>query len=183
MTSSAAAPTDRGFFAFVAVVSVAALSFLTWLLLLRSGGAGSAADVSFLPAVNASFNATSALCLVAGFVAIKNKKPALHRTFMVLALTASALFLVSYIVYHYIHGDTKYLGTGAMRTVYFFVLASHVILSVPVLPMALLAVGFALTKRFDRHKRVTRVALPIWLYVSVTGVLIFFLLRAGNAGG
>jgi putative membrane protein len=116
-------------------------------------------------------------------VAIRQKRPTLHRTLMILALCASALFLVSYVIYHYAHGDTKYLGTGAMRSVYFFVLITHVVLSVPIVPLALLAVWFAATKRFVRHKQITRVALPIWLYVSVTGVAIFFLLRAGNAGG
>jgi putative membrane protein len=183
MSTAVAPENDRRFFVLVAIVSVAALSFLTWLLMLRGGGAGSSSDLSFLPAVNASFNATSALCLVAGYLFIKQNKPALHRTAMVLALTASALFFVSYVTYHYAHGDTKYLGTGAMRGVYFFVLITHVVLSVPIVPMALLAVWFAFTKRFERHKKITRVALPIWLYVSVTGVAIFFLLRAGNASG
>jgi putative membrane protein len=150
---------------------------------LRDGGAGRGADLSFLPAVNASFNATSALCLTLGYVAIKTKRPQLHRTLMVCALAASLLFLISYVTYHYVHGDTKYLGGGPMRALYFFVLITHVILSIPIVPAALLAVWFAVTRRFDRHKRVTRIALPIWLYVSVTGVLIFFLLRAGNAPG
>jgi putative membrane protein len=94
---------------------------------------------------------------------------------MVAALTASALFLICYVAYHYVHGDTKY--TGEYRAVYLPLLASHVILSMPVLPLALTAVWFAITKRFALHKKVTRIALPIWLYVSVTGVLVYFFLR------
>ncbi len=171
------ASTDRTFFAFVAVVSAVALSFLAWLLMLRTAPVNGATNLAFLPAVNASFNATSAVCLVLGYVAIKNRKPHVHRTLMALALLSSALFLVSYIAYHYGHGDTKYAGTGFMRPLYFTVLITHVLLSIPVLPMALVAVYFALTRRFDSHVRVTKIALPIWLYVSVTGVLVFFMLR------
>jgi putative membrane protein len=172
---------DRRFFLFTAVVSAVALGLLTWLLVLRGEGAGTDGQLSFLPAVNAGLNATSALCLIAGFVAIKKRRPQLHRTMMVLALVASLCFFVSYVTYHYVHGDTKYLGMGPMRTVYFVVLVTHVLCSIPIVPAALLAVYFAVNRRFVAHKRVTRVALPVWLYVSVTGVLIFWLLRAGNA--
>jgi putative membrane protein len=85
---------------------------------------------------------------------------------------------VGYLAYHWMHGDTRYQGTGPLRTVYLLVLATHVVLSMTVLPGALLAFWFAFRKRFDLHRRLNRVLLPIWLYVSVTGVAIFFLLRA-----
>jgi putative membrane protein len=172
---------DRRFFIFNAVVSVAALSLLTYLLLLR-GGAASSAAVSFLPAVNASLNALAATLLFCGWVAIKQRKWRVHRFFMVAAFAASSLFLVSYLVYHAVHGDTRYLGVGAMRTVYFAVLVSHILLSTTVVPLALTAFWFAWRRQFGRHTRVTRVLWPIWMYVSITGVCIFFLLR-GSYGG
>ncbi len=101
-----------------------------------------------------------------------------HRVFMVGAFAASSLFLVCYLAYHAVHGDTRYAGTGAMRTVYLAVLATHVLLSTTVVPLALTAFWFALRREFRRHRRVTRVLWPIWMYVSVTGVAIFFMLRS-----
>jgi putative membrane protein len=96
---------------------------------------------------------------------------------MVGALVASALFLVCYLVYHYVHGDTKFTGVGAIRTVYFVILVSHILLSAVAFPLALSTVWFASRARFGTHRRIARVTFPLWLYVSVTGVLIFFLLR------
>ena len=178
LTPSPAAQSDRGFFIFNAVISSVAISFLAWLLLIHGGVQSSGIDVSFMPAVNATFNAISAVLLTLGFIAIRSGNKAVHQRLMVAAFASSALFLICYVAYHYIHGDTKYLGTGAMRAVYFTVLLSHVLLSVGIVPMALAAFYFAWKKRFSTHKKVTRVLLPIWLYVSVTGVAIFFLLRA-----
>lgn len=168
---------DRGFYVFNAVLSAAALAFLAWLLLINEGGALGGADVSFLPAVNAGLNSTAAALLVAGWIAIRQKKVKAHRYLMVSAFVASALFLVSYVIYHYVHGDTRYTGEGVMRTIYFIVLISHVLLSMAVVPMALSAFYFAWKRRFATHKKVTRLLAPIWLYVSVTGVVIYFMLR------
>lgn len=169
---------DRTFAAFTAVVSVVALGFLAWLLLWRVAEPGAGVDLRFLPAVNASFNALAATCLVVGFVFIRQKKPHLHKYAMVSAFASSSLFLVSYVVYHYVHGDTKFMAEGAVRGVYFFILITHILLSVVIVPGALFAFWFAGTRRFGPHKKVTRVLLPAWLYVSVTGVVIFFMLRA-----
>lgn len=167
---------DRAFFAFTAVVSVAALSLIGWLLLVRRGGA-EGVDLRFLPAVNAGLNATAATLLAAGWVAIRRKRARLHRALMVGAFAASSLFLVSYLTYHYVHGDTRYAGHGAIKVAYLLLLASHVLLSMPVVPMALVAFYFAWRRQFDRHRRVTRWLAPVWLYVSVTGVLVFVMLR------
>jgi uncharacterized membrane protein YozB (DUF420 family)/serine/threonine protein kinase len=182
LSSPGAAPSGDGVFYVVnAVVSALALAFLGWLLVLRSGGAEIGVDVSFLPAVNATLNGLSATLLVVGYRAIRAKNPGLHKRAMMSAFVASALFLVTYVVYHYVHGDTKFVGTGALRGVYFFVLISHVLLSMAVVPLALTAFYFAFKKRFVSHRKVTRYALPIWLYVSVTGVLIFALLKASGS--
>ena len=170
---------DRSFYLFNAVLSAGALAFLAWLLLLNEGG-GVAAALSFLPAVNAGLNSTAAALLLAGWIAIRSGKRRVHQYLMVSAFAASALFLVSYVIYHYAHGDTRYAGEGAMRTVYFVVLISHVVLSMAVVPMALSAFYFAWKKRFATHKKVTRLLAPIWLYVSVTGVVIYFMLRSAS---
>lgn len=166
---------SRTFFALNALLSAAALAFIAFILL-RGKSAGGP-DLSFMPAVNASFNALAASCLVAGYVAIRSKKIQLHRSLMVTAFACSALFLVGYLSYHFVHGDTKYAGTGPMRGVYFTLLVSHILLSLGVVPLALTSFYFAFTRAFARHRRLNRFLLPIWLYVSVTGVVIFFMLR------
>ncbi len=180
MEASVTASSGRAFLVFNAVLSTAALAFLAWLLLLHDGG-GAGADLSFLPAVNAALNSTAAALLVAGWIAIRRGNRRAHQYLMVSAFAASALFLISYVVYHYAHGDTRYPGVGAMRAIYLAVLASHVLLSMAVVPMALSALWLALRRRFAAHKKVTRWLAPIWLYVSVTGVVIFFMLRAAGA--
>lgn len=166
---------DRTFFVFNAVLSSVAVAFIGFILL--RGGSGGGPDLSFMPAVNACFNALSAICLAAGYVAIRQKKVALHRLLMVTAFASSALFLVGYLSYHFVHGDTKFRGTGALRLVYFLILISHVLLSLCVVPLALTSFYFAFRRAFARHRRLNRVFLPIWLYVSLTGVVIFFMLR------
>jgi putative membrane protein len=182
MTTAAASPnsrtrSDTSFYIFNAIVSLAALGFLGWLLLLRRGGAGVGVDLRFLPAVNACLNATAAALLTLGWIAIKQKRVRLHKFTMVSAFAASALFFVCYAIYHYAHGDTRYQGEGPLRTVYFVVLITHIVLSASVPPLALTSFYYAWRKRFATHRKVTRVTVPIWLYVSVTGVLIFFMLR------
>lgn len=170
------AATDRRFWLYNAAASAAALLFLGWLLYGR-GASESGVDLRFMPAVNASLNALTATLLICGYVAVKRGNRQLHRYVMSTAFVSAALFLVGYIAYHAAHGDTKYTGLGAMRAVYFFVLATHVLLSMVTLPLAIAALSFALLKRFASHKKVTRWLFPMWLYVSVTGVAVFFMLR------
>ena len=166
---------DRTFFAFNAVLSTVAVAFIAFILL-RGHSAGGP-DLGFMPAVNACFNALSAVCLVAGYIAIRQRKVAVHRLLMVTAFACSSLFLVGYLSYHFVHGDTKFTGVGPIRLFYFTLLISHVLLSLSVVPLALTSFYFAFTRAFARHRRLNRVFLPIWLYVSVTGVIIFFMLR------
>lgn len=167
---------DRRFMIANAAVSALALALLAWLLLLRRAAPG-ASDLSFMPAVNASLNALAALLLVTGYVAIKRRDRQLHKRLMVSAFCASSLFLIGYVAYHYVHGDTKFTGEGVIRIVYFSVLVSHVLLSMAIVPMALASFYYAYQGRFVSHTKVTRVLLPIWLYVSITGVVIYFMLR------
>ena len=168
---------DRQFFVFNAVVSVLALAFIAYILMIRRAGPAGEIDLRFLPAVNAALNSLATAFLVAGWIAIKRRAVRVHKRLMVAAFAASGLFLVSYLTYHYVHGDTRYQGEGLLRIVYFAILISHVLLSMAVVPMALSAFYFAWKRQFVRHRRLTRVALPIWLYVSVTGVVIYFMLR------
>jgi len=169
---------DRPFWIVNGVLSVAALALLAYLLLLRQGDHGDRSALSFMPAVNASLNATSATLLVLAVRAIRAKRVVQHQRLMMAAFAASTLFLVGYLAYHYVHGDTRYAGDGALRTVYLALLASHVVLSIPVVPMCLAAFYFAFRKRFETHKAITRVLFPTWLYVSVTGVIVYVMLRS-----
>jgi putative membrane protein len=171
------AATDRRFYVFTAVVSTLALGLLAWLLILRDADGGSGVNLRFMPTVNASLNAIATALLAAGWVAVRRGNKRLHQQLMVAAFAASSLFLVGYLAYHYVHGDTKFQGVGTVRVVYLSVLASHVLLSMFVVPLALVAFYFAFRRSFDRHRKVTRILTPIWLYVSVTGVVIFFMLR------
>lgn len=184
MSSEALArPSDRPFFVLNAVVSAAAVGLIAYLLLVHKGTPGAGMDLSFMPAVNASLNATAACLLVAGYVAVKRRALTAHRNLMASALVASALFLVGYLGYHFVHGDTKYPAGAPLRGLYLFVLASHVLLSIAVVPMIFTAVYYAVRRDFTRHTRVTRLTLPIWLYVSVTGVVVFAMLRWALGAG
>jgi uncharacterized membrane protein YozB (DUF420 family) len=130
-------------------------------------------DYTMLPAVNASLNALSTIFLLAGWRFIRRGEMTRHRLCMIAALIASALFLTSYLVYHANVGSVPFPGQGAIRYVYFAILITHVILAALILPLALLTLSRALASRFDRHRRIARITLPLWLYVSVTGVVIY----------
>lgn len=133
-------------------------------------------SVSDLPALNATLNAIAAVLLVIGYVLIRRGRIQQHRRVMLAAFTTSALFLVSYVIYHANAGSRPFAGQGAIRIVYFAILISHVILAAAILPMALITLTHALRARFDRHRRIARWTLPIWLYVSVTGVVVYLML-------
>ena len=163
-------------------VSALAVAFLLWLIYGRESTSGQ--DVSFLAPVNASLNALSASCLALGYRAIRAKNWQLHRNLMLAALGFSSLFLVSYIIYHALHGDSKFLGEGFIRPVYFSILISHIVLSIVALPLVLISVALSLTKRFSHHKKWARWTFPVWSYVSATGVVIFFMLKIfGSTSG
>jgi len=133
-------------------------------------------DVGDLPTVNAILNAMSACFLICGYAFIRKRKIAAHRNCMLTAMTVSALFLISYLIYHSQVGATKFSGTGWVRPVYFAILISHTILAAVIVPMAIITLYRALRKDFQRHRRIARWTLPLWLYVSVTGVLIYLML-------
>ncbi len=164
--------------ALILGVSVAALLLLVGVIYGHGRVESAPAWVAALPFVNATLNATSAVFLVLGFRAVRRRELALHSRHMLAAMAASALFLVSYLAYHSVHGDTKFLGQGPIRPLYFFVLVSHILLSAITLPLVFTSFFLSLSGRFPQHRRVSRWTFPFWLYVSVTGVLVFVLLRA-----
>ena len=132
--------------------------------------------VHWLPTVNASLNATASVFLITGYLMIRRRRIEAHKRCMLAALLTSALFLTSYLTYHYYVGSNPFPGIGWIRPVYFTILISHVILAVAVLPLALFTVWQAWNERFARHKKIARWTLPIWLYVSVTGVIVYLML-------
>jgi putative membrane protein len=164
-------------FSWSFIISGIIIGFLLWLIYFKGAPDRLSTATSVLPAVNALLNGLSACFLTAGFVAIRKRRINVHRRFMVAAIISSALFLISYIVYHNAHGDTPFQGTGFVRPIYFFILISHILLTTVALPFILVTFFFALTSRFDAHRKIARFTLPAWLYVSVTGVMIFFLLK------
>jgi putative membrane protein len=129
-----------------------------------------------LPALNATLNGLSALLLTAGYILIRLGRRDLHKRCMLAALTTSALFLVSYVIYHLNIGSRPFQGQGAIRVVYFVILITHVILAAAILPLALTTTARGLLDQYDRHVRIARWTLPLWLYVSVTGVVIYLML-------
>jgi putative membrane protein len=162
----------------IIVVSGLAISFLLWLLYIHHASADFAGRWMFLPALNALLNGLCAVTLCVGFYFIKHRNIAAHRASMLLAFAFSSAFLVSYIANHTLHGDTIFPGHGPVREIYLSILASHVALSIVALPMVLTTFFFSLTGRFAIHRRIARVTFPIWLYVSITGVVVFLFLRA-----
>ena len=133
-------------------------------------------DISYLPHINAFLNGTSAVLLFSGYSFIRSGNVAAHRTCQVSALAVSILFLASYLTYHYHHGATRFQGTGLARPIYFTVLTSHTILAIVIVPLVALTFYRALRQDFTRHRRIARITLPLWLYVSITGVIVYLML-------
>ncbi len=132
--------------------------------------------VQDLPAVNATLNAISTIFLATGWAFIRNGRRDAHRACMLAAFTTSALFLASYLVYHFNVGSVRFERQGTIRIVYLTILFTHIVLAAAILPLALVTLSRALARRFDAHRRIARWTLPIWLYVSVTGVVIYLML-------
>jgi uncharacterized membrane protein YozB (DUF420 family) len=133
-------------------------------------------SVTDLPAVNASLNAISTVLLLTGYVFIRRGERQKHKACMIAALVTSTLFLTSYVIYHAQVGSVPFKGTGWIRTVYFAVLIPHVILAAAIVPPVLITVSRALSAKYDKHRRIARWTLPVWLYVSITGVIVYLML-------
>lgn len=133
-------------------------------------------DVSFLPKFHAILNSCVSVLLITGYYFIRHKKIKQHKFCMISAFSLSALFLVSYVLYHAATESTTFGGEGIIRSVYYVILITHIFLAAAVLPFILITLSRALTQKFDKHRRIARITLPIWLYVSITGVVVYFMI-------
>ena len=169
----------------ICAISAGAVAFLLWLIYARQAPVEFASRLTFLPALNALLNGLSATAILSGLFFISRRRIAAHRNAMLVAFCFSSLFLVSYITNHALHGETRYPVGVAHRSLYLVILSSHVSLSILALPLVLVTFLLSLTGRFAMHKRIARFTFPIWLYVSVTGVVVFLMLHAAlrNAAG
>lgn len=171
---------EKNIYKIILSLSLTIFIFLTWLIYFKPVAETSNSAIAYLPALNAFLNALTSILLVTGIILIKNNRIDLHKKFMLAATTSSAFFLISYITYHHFHGDTKFVATGIIRYTYFFILISHILLSALQVPLILSTLYLALSNKTEKHKKVARITFPIWLYVSITGVLIFVFLSWFN---
>ena len=132
--------------------------------------------VDFLPLFNACVNACVFLILIFALVAIKKGKRQLHMKFMYSALILSVIFLISYVLHHSTHDTVSYGGEGLIRYLYYFILITHIVLAIAIVPMVLISFSRALNEEFSRHKRIARITMPLWLYVSLTGVIVYLMI-------
>jgi len=174
--ADAARINDRVVLLAIAVVSVLALLVLGTVMLGRGAGGSLTPGVAALPAVNAVLNGLSAVLLTTGFVFIRRRNVAAHRACMLGAFAVSVLFLACYLVYHHHAGSRPFTGQGWIRPLYFVLLVSHIVLAAVIVPLALTTIYRGLAAQLDRHKYLARRTLPIWLYVSVTGVIVYLFL-------
>jgi len=181
--TKAQAPTasPRPYIAAIIGISLVATLFLFWLIYVHPAADAASVKLTFLPALNALLNGLSATALLIGYTFIRAHRIQAHRAAMFTAFAFSSLFLVSYIVNHALHGESHYPGHGLIKTVYLAILISHVSLSVIALPMVLTTFFFSLSGRIPMHRKIARWTFPIWLYVSVTGVVVYAMLAAARA--
>jgi putative membrane protein len=161
----------------IMVVSGLVLIFLFWLIYFRDGTEVVPDWAYSLPGVNALFNSIATIFLILGFKAIHDRKFETHMKYNLAAFVASALFLISYVLYHNFVGHTTFPGEGIIRPIYFTILISHIILSVVVVPLILSSFFFAFAGKFKLHRKISKFTFPIWIYVSFTGVAIYFILN------
>jgi putative membrane protein len=173
---------EKKVFAVIGVLSALVLAFLVWLIYFKPGATAPAEMnwINSLPSLNALLNSLTTIFLISGIVFIKNNMPKWHIRSMLMATLTSAIFLISYITYHHFHGDTKFLAQGMVRTIYFIILISHILLSAVQVPLILSTLYLGLSKKYEKHRKVAKITFPIWLYVSITGVLIFVFLKWFN---
>lgn len=183
MTIAAPASTSRPgaapAIAAILVISAAATAFLFWLIYIHPPAAGSS-QWAFLPAMNAVFNGLAGISLLIGYTFVRTHRIRAHRRAMITAFIFSTLFLVGYIAHHALHGDIRYPLHAAYRIPYLWLLASHIILATLTLPLVLVTFFFSLSGRIPQHRKIARWTFPLWLYVSVTGVITYVMLRLAS---
>lgn len=167
---------ERNYTPLVMTLTVAVVTLITILFFLPGYEGELGFDVKILPMLNAIFNSFTFIALVVALVAIKKKNIKMHKAFIGLAFLTTTLFLVSYVTYHYLTESTSYGGEGVLRYIYFFVLITHIVLAAVVVPFALFSAIRGLTNQVEKHRKVSRWTMPIWLYVSFTGVVVYLMI-------
>jgi putative membrane protein len=157
----------------VLCLAIAFLIYFPQALALREGGI----NIEYLPRFHAFLNGSCMLLLIAGYVAVRTKRYNLHRTLMVACFLLSSIFLVSYVVYHSQAPATKFGGEGIIRPIYFTILVTHIVLAAVILPLALFTISRSWRGEFAKHKKIARITLPIWIYVTATGVIVYFMIE------
>lgn len=172
---NSAAGNDKKFLILIAILSIAIPVVVAMLFFMPKEGS-SKVDVSFLPTLHAILNSLTSCALVIGYYNIRKGNIKVHRAAMATAFGLSSIFLVSYVTYHFLGERTIYGGDGYLKLFYYFILLTHIVLAVVIVPLVLLSMYFALTEQFNRHRRISRWTFPIWLYVGITGVLVYLLI-------
>lgn len=168
---------DKVFLPIITALSVAIPLVVALLMFLpRAQEASGYGSISVLPLFHAFLNGATAIFLSIGFYFIKARKITLHRTCMLIAFALSSVFLLSYVLYHYSVPPTPYGGEGSVRGVYFFILITHIVLATAIVPLALLSIYRSFSNDFAKHKKVARWTFPIWLYVAITGVVVYLMM-------
>lgn len=166
---------DKTFLTVIALLSVLIPVAVALLFFMPKGGERSV-DVSFLPTLHAILNSLTAVVLVIGYYQVKHNNTKAHRAAMLTAFGLSAIFLVSYVTYHFLGERTVFGGDGVLKYIYYFILLTHIVLAIVIVPLVLLSVYFGITNQLSRHRRISKWTFPIWLYVAVTGVLVYVLI-------
>ena len=168
---------EQKFSPFIVIISILIPLVVAVLLSVRLKDFGiNVEPLHFLPPIYATINGLTALVLIAGVLAIKNGKRQLHKRLMTTAISLSVVFLVMYVAYHLTTDSTPFGGEGTVRHIYFFILITHIVLSIVVIPLVLITYVRALAARFDKHKKIAKITFPIWLYVAVTGVVVYLMI-------
>lgn len=169
--------TRRNYKPAIIIITVALISAIVILLRLPGIKEFDAFDITILPMMNAIFNIFSFLFLIGALTAILKGNVKVHRRFIYAALVTTSLFLITYVVFHFIAASTSFGGEGFIALLYYFILITHIILAMTIIPLALTSVTSAWNREFERHKKISRWTMPIWLYVSFTGVIVYLLIR------
>ncbi|RJE91258.1 DUF420 domain-containing protein [Paenibacillus sp. 1011MAR3C5] len=167
---------ERNYTPIVAVLTVVIVALVAILFFLPAYHGEVGFDVKILPLLNAIFNSFTFLALVVALIAILKKNVRMHRTFIGLAFGTTTLFLVSYVTYHYLTESTSYGGEGILKTIYLFILLTHIVLAIVVVPLALLSLARGISGQVEKHRKIARWTMPIWLYVSLTGVIVYLMI-------
>lgn len=167
---------ERNYTPLVMTLTVVIVALVAILFFLPAYDGELGFDVKILPMFNAIFNSFTFLALVVALVAIKKKNIKMHRTFIGVAFVSTTLFLITYVTYHYLTESTSYGSDGLSRYIYFFILITHILLAIAVVPLALFSVVRGLTGKIEKHRKIARWTMPIWLYVSLTGVIVYLMI-------